>query len=104
MNSEFIDVEWYSTESTIGVVLIYDKHMGFKCYIGTPPMAGISEEADTEWIRGHGTKLGVDLAFAVWGKRMKAEWQSRHPNLDTYNVFRYDGTLYKMDLIKEVVE
>ena len=97
--SEIIDTEWFDTGLTgfsgqnIGVVLTYNEHDGFKCWIGVG--AGVSQDSDSLLIYERGTKLSHDVAKGIWGKRMRAEWirrnlSSKRP-LDKY---LYDGQEY----------
>ncbi len=98
--SEFIDVEWFDKgatglpNQTIGVVLVYDEHVGFKCYIGIGK--GVSPSDDMEFIHQHGTKLSHEVAKGVWGSRMKAEWISRNLANDARleYAYKYDGKRY----------
>lgn len=98
--SEFIDVEWFDAGATghggqsIGVVLVYDEHVGFKCYMGIG--SGLSEEGDMKRIHEWGTKLDRKLAEAVWGSRMGAEWVSRNLANDARlsYAYKYDGKRY----------
>lgn len=99
-NSEFIDVEWFDTgatglpNQTIGVVLIYNEHAGFKCYIGIGD--GVSPEDDMEHIYKNGQKLAHGVARGVWGSRMRAEWITRNLANDARlsYAYKYDGKRY----------
>jgi len=96
--SEFIDVEWYDAGTSglpgqnIGIVLVYNEHQGFKCYMGIGN--GVSESDDMENIHKLGTKIDHKLASTVWGSRMAAEWITRHlADLDN-SKYLYDGKQY----------
>lgn len=97
-NSEFIDVEWFDTGATglpnqnIGVVLIYNQHAGFKCYIGIGN--GVSPEDDMEFIYKNGTKIGHAAAAGIWGGRMRAEWLTRHLADEDLSFYMYDSKQY----------
>lgn len=99
--SEFIDVEWFDTgatglpNQTMGIVLIYNEHAGFKCYMGIGN--GVSESDDMEHIYKHGTKLNHAIAKAVWGSRMRAEWISRHVADENLTFYKYDDKEYYMN-------
>jgi len=103
-DSEFIDVEWFDKGATgigaqnIGVVLIYNKYVGFKCYIGIGD--GVSPEDDMEHIYKYGTKLSHKIARAVWGGRMRAEWITRHITDKDLSFYMYDGGRHSMDRAK----
>jgi len=97
-DSEFIDVEWFDKGATgigsqnIGVVLIYNKYVGFKCYIGIGN--GVSIEDDMEHIYKHGTKLSYGVAKGIWGPRMRAEWITRNLAEPDLSFYKYDGHKY----------
>lgn len=92
MNSDFIDVRWYSAVDTVGVVLIWDKYMGFKCYIGSGQ--GIDEQADIDHIRSLGVKVDYGVAEAVFGSLMADSKGISSMDPETgehYITFKYDG-------------
>lgn len=103
--SEIIDVEWFDKgatglpNQTIGVVLIYNEHDGFKCYIGIGNGASITD--DTKFIYEHGTKLGHAAAKGIWGSRMRGEWISRNlaNNARMSYAYKYDGKRYSREKV-----
>jgi hypothetical protein len=42
--SEFIEVEWFGREHTIGIVLTYDEHDGFKARMAPVEIMGFDME------------------------------------------------------------
>lgn len=91
--SDIVATVWFVTESTVGFVLIYDEYMGFKCYVGGFSFGYTStkEQDDTEWIRKHGAKVDVKVAFAIFGKRMASELIRRRIASVAAKSLKYDG-------------
>ena len=90
-NAERIDVAWWCAVDQVGAVLIYDKYMGFKCYIGEA--TGIDEDIDSAHIQNQGVKLPMQVAYAIFPDRMKYEIEKRHPGKPE-GFMRYDGQDY----------
>lgn len=98
-NTEFIDVEWFDTgatgqpHQTIGVVLVYNEHAGFKCYIGIGGTG--TPEDDMKYIYKYGSKLNYEHAKGIWHRRMRAEWITRHLSDEDLSFYKYDGKKYE---------
>jgi hypothetical protein len=111
-NSEFIDVEWFDTGATglpgqtIGVVLIYNEHAGFKAYMGIG--FGNSQEDDMKRIYEMGQKIDYKLAKVIWGARMKAEWMTRHLADANQTTYKYDDKTYlsskKLQTLRDIAK
>jgi hypothetical protein len=60
---------WFGT---IGIVAIDSNGFGWKCYIGNSHSGGADEEADAQFIAGHGMPTGPAIALASF-PQLKAE-------------------------------
>lgn len=85
-----IETEWLSSIETVGFVLTYDDHDGFKVRCGVAKFD--DETLDQNYILGHGAKIPFDWAWGIFGQRMVVEAEIRNPALNEVKSIRYDGS------------
>lgn len=93
--SKFVEVEWLSAMNTVGYVLTYDEHDGFKVRsdwagIGT---GHFDESEDIRSIMEMGAKVPFDWAWAIFGARMIAHMEGLlgdRPAVIQYDRIKYD--------------
>jgi hypothetical protein len=93
--SEFIEAEWFSGLKSVGAVLLYSEHYGFKCYIGVAE--GFDKKLDIKHIAEHGAKMPAAYAAGLFGDLMTSEWFRRtmwDKGAARRCSFRYDGIYY----------
>lgn len=62
---KYIDRIWFTSRTTVGLVLIYDEFDGYKCYIGAGnPLK--TEDEDTNDIINYGAKFPLDAAKVLF--------------------------------------
>lgn len=98
--SEFIDVEWFGREQSIGIVLTYDQFDGFKCRMA--PVSGENEKTDAHFVMSQGAKIPFAWAWGIWGKRMIGEWENRHLDDGSATTVRYDHRDYDIKTLQEI--
>lgn len=100
--SKFVEVEWLSAMNTVGYVLTYDEHDGFKV---RSDWAGIDtghfdESEDIRAIMEMGAKVPFEWAWAIFGARMIAYVEDLVG--DTPGAIRYDRQVYNLSKLPKL--
>lgn len=102
--SEFVEVEWFGREDTIGIVLTYDEFDGFNARMA-PVRKGYymvdllidgtaiyeEERQDVDWLMSHAAKIPFEWAWGIFRHRM-----------ETGPIVRYDHRDYDIKTLVEV--